>query len=40
MPGYVRWRRRIVAAACLRSLWEASLTCEVTLVSSWPAEPP
>ena len=37
-PGYVRWHRRIVAAACLRSPWDGSLTCEVSLVSPWPAE--
>jgi hypothetical protein len=37
-PGYVRWHRRIVSAACLRSPWDGSLTCEVSLVSPWPAE--
>jgi hypothetical protein len=37
-PGYVRWHRRIVAATCLRSPWDGSLTCEVSLVSPWPAE--
>lgn len=37
-PGYVRWHPRIVSAACLRSPWDGSLTCEVTLVSRWPAE--
>jgi hypothetical protein len=37
-PGYVRWHRRIVAAECLRSPWDGSLTCEVSLVSPWPAE--
>jgi hypothetical protein len=37
-PGYVRWHRRIAAAACLRSPWDGSLTCEVSLVSPWPAE--
>jgi hypothetical protein len=37
-PAYVRWHRRIVAAACLRSPWDGSLTCEVNLVSPWPAE--
>ena len=37
-PGYVRWHRRIVSATCLRSPWDGSLTCEVTLVSPWPAE--
>jgi hypothetical protein len=37
-PSYVRWHRRIVAAACLCSPWDGSLTCEVSLVSPWPAE--
>lgn len=37
-PGYVRWHRRIVSATCLRSPWDGSLTCEVTLASPWPAE--
>lgn len=36
--GYVRWHRRIVSATCLRSRWDGSLTCEVNLVSPWPAE--
>jgi hypothetical protein len=36
-PGYVRRHRRIVSATCLRSPWDGSLTCEVSLVSSWPA---
>lgn len=37
-PGYVRWHRRIVSATCRRSPWDGSLTCEVNLVSPWPAE--
>jgi hypothetical protein len=37
-PGYVRWHRRIVSATCVRSAWDGSLTCEVNLVSAWPAE--
>ena len=37
-PGYVRWHRRILAARCLRSPWDGSLICEVSLVSPWPAE--
>jgi hypothetical protein len=37
-PGYVRWHRRIVSATCARSSWDGSLTCDVTLVSPWPAE--
>jgi len=37
-PAYVRWHRRIVGASCLRSPWDGSLTCEVSLVSPWPAE--
>jgi hypothetical protein len=37
-PGYVRWHQRIVSATCLRSPWDGSLTCEITLVSPWPAE--
>jgi hypothetical protein len=34
----VRWHRRIVAAACLCSPWDGSLTCEISLASPWPAE--
>jgi hypothetical protein len=37
-PAYVRWHRRIVAAACRPSPWDGSLICEVSLVSPWPAE--
>src|SRR6266536_390613 len=37
-PGYVRWHRRIMSATCLRSPWDGSLTCDVNLVSAWPAE--
>jgi hypothetical protein len=37
-PAYVRWHRRIVSAACLRSPWDGTLICEVSLVSPWPAE--
>jgi hypothetical protein len=37
-PGYVRWHPRVVSATCLRSSWDGSLTCDVTLVSPWPAE--
>jgi hypothetical protein len=37
-PGYVRWHPRIVSATCLRSPWDGGLTCEVTLVSPWPAQ--
>lgn len=37
-PGYVRWHPRVVSATCLRSSWDGSLTCDVTLVSRWPAE--
>jgi hypothetical protein len=37
-PGYVRWHPRIVSASCLRSPWDGSLTCDVTLVSPWPAQ--
>jgi hypothetical protein len=37
-PGFVRWHRRIVSASCLRSEWDGSLTCAVTMVSPWPAE--
>jgi hypothetical protein len=37
-PGYVRWHPRVVSATCLRSSWDGSLTCNVTLVSPWPAE--
>jgi hypothetical protein len=37
-PGYVRWHPRIVSATCLRSPWDGSLICDVTLVSPWPAQ--
>jgi hypothetical protein len=37
-PPYVRWHRRVASATCLRSPWDGSLTCDVTLVSPWPAE--
>ena len=37
-PGYVRWHPRIVSATCLRSPWDGSLTCDITLVSPWPAQ--
>jgi hypothetical protein len=37
-PGYVRWHPRVVSATCSRSSWDGSLTCDVTLVSRWPAE--
>jgi hypothetical protein len=37
-PGYVRWHPRVASATCLRSSWDGSLTCDVTLVSPWPAQ--
>ena len=37
-PPYVRWHRRITAAACLASPWDGSLVCEVSVVAPWPAE--
>lgn len=37
-PGYVRWHPRVVSARCVRSSWDGSLICEVTLVSPWPAQ--
>lgn len=37
-PGYVRWQPRIVSATCVRSSWDGSLICNVTLVSPWPAQ--
>jgi hypothetical protein len=37
-PAYVRWHRRITAAACLSSPWDGSLICEVSMVAPWPAE--
>jgi hypothetical protein len=37
-PGYVRWHPRIVSATCLRSPWDGSLICDMTLVSPWPAQ--
>ncbi|MGH3303337.1 MAG: hypothetical protein ACRDOK_16970 [Streptosporangiaceae bacterium] len=36
--AYVRWHRRITAAACRSSPWDGSLICEVTMVAPWPAE--
>jgi hypothetical protein len=37
-PGYVRWHPRIVSATCSRNPWDGGLTCDVTLVSPWPAQ--
>jgi hypothetical protein len=37
-PGYVRWHRRVVSATCVRSPWDGSPTCAVTVISGWPAE--
>ena len=37
-PGYVRWHPRVVSATCARSPWDGSLTCDITLVSPWPAQ--
>jgi hypothetical protein len=37
-PPYLRWHRRITAAACLASPWDGSLICEVSVVAPWPAE--
>ena len=37
-PAYVRWHRRIIAAACQSSPWDGSLICEVSVVAPWPAE--
>jgi hypothetical protein len=37
-PPYVRWHRRVLSAAMVRSDWDGSLTCEVSLASGWPAE--
>lgn len=37
-PGFVRWHRRIVYAACARNPWDGTMTGQVTLVSPWPAE--
>lgn len=37
-PGYVRWHRRILSARCCRSVWDGSLTGEVTIAGPWPAE--
>jgi hypothetical protein len=37
-PGYVRRHPRVVSAACSRNPWDGGLTCDVTLVSRWPAE--
>ena len=30
-PGYVRWHRRVTAAACVSSPWDGSLICEVSV---------
>lgn len=35
-PGYVRWHRRVTAAACVSSPWDGSLICEVSVVAPWP----
>ncbi|MFI6791483.1 hypothetical protein ACIBG4_29550 [Nonomuraea sp. NPDC050383] len=37
-PGYVRWDRRVLSAACRRNTWDGSLNARVTLVSPLPAE--
>jgi len=37
-PGYVRWHPRVISATCSRSPWDGCLTCDVTLVSPWPAQ--
>jgi hypothetical protein len=37
-PGYVRRHPRVVSATCSRNPWDGGLTCDVTLVSGWPAE--
>src|SRR5579875_2400923 len=37
-PAYVRWHRRVTAAACLSSPWDGSLLCDVSVVAPWPAE--
>jgi len=37
-PGYVRWHRRVLTAACVRNPFDGGLTARVELVSSLPAE--
>ncbi|GIJ43393.1 hypothetical protein Val02_02790 [Virgisporangium aliadipatigenens] len=37
-PGYVRQHPRILSAICSRNSWDGGLTCDITLVSPWPAQ--
>ncbi|MEV8517018.1 hypothetical protein [Dactylosporangium sp. NPDC051484] len=37
-PGYVRWHRRVLSAACVRNPFDGGLTARVELVSPLPAE--
>lgn len=37
-PGYVRWHRRVLSAACVRNPFDGGLTARVELVSPRPAE--
>ncbi|WP_214321928.1 hypothetical protein [Nonomuraea sediminis] len=37
-PGYVRWDRRILEAACVRNTWDGTLNARVRLVSPLPEE--
>ncbi|SCE76218.1 hypothetical protein [Micromonospora mirobrigensis] len=37
-PPYLRWHRRITSADLLRSPWDGTLTCRVSVASPRPAE--
>lgn len=37
-PGYVRWDRRVLEAACVRNTWDGTLNARIKLVSPPPAE--
>jgi hypothetical protein len=36
-PGYVRWHRRVLDAACVRNPYDGGLSARVTVVTPWPA---
>ncbi len=36
-PGYVRYHRRVISAACVRNSWDGGLTGVVELAAPWPA---
>ncbi|WP_049572945.1 hypothetical protein [Nonomuraea sp. SBT364] len=37
-PGYVRWDRRVLDAACVRNTWDGTLNARIRVVSPLPAE--